>query len=236
MRLAPLLLLAGAAYAGDAPHPARGMPPAGRVSVEEAIEKGVGFLVENQNGDGSFGRAASPIRYQLWCHVPGGHQAFQGASTALAWMGLRMAPHQPDASKQAQEKCLSWMVDHVHVKRAFPEQFYNTWSLAYGLRALAMALETKAEGAPPEKIRATMVRIVETLEVMQTPDGGWGYLDFNVPARKKFLRSTNTDGEGFLWDIQHQGRIGQGTNDTLWCAWLLDSGDHRWFFAGDTGF
>jgi len=184
MRLAPLLLLAGAAYAGDAPHPARGMPPAGRVSVEEAIEKGVGFLVENQNGDGSFGRAASPIRYQLWCHVPGGHQAFQGASTALAWMGLRMAPHQPDASKQAQEKCLSWMVDHVHVKRAFPEQFYNTWSLAYGLRALAMALETKAEGAPPEKIRATMVRIVETLEVMQTPDGGWGYLDFNVPARK----------------------------------------------------
>lgn len=31
-------------------------------------------------------------------------------------------------------------------------------------------------------------------------------------------------------------RLGQGTNATLWCSWLLDSGDHRYFFAGDTGY
>ena len=31
-------------------------------------------------------------------------------------------------------------------------------------------------------------------------------------------------------------RIGQGENETLWCAWLVDSGDHRYFFAGDTGY
>lgn len=31
-------------------------------------------------------------------------------------------------------------------------------------------------------------------------------------------------------------RIGQGTNSTLWCSWLLDSGDTRYFFAGDTGY
>jgi N-acyl-phosphatidylethanolamine-hydrolysing phospholipase D len=31
-------------------------------------------------------------------------------------------------------------------------------------------------------------------------------------------------------------RIGQGTNDTLWCSWLLDSGDYRYYFAGDTGY
>jgi N-acyl-phosphatidylethanolamine-hydrolysing phospholipase D len=31
-------------------------------------------------------------------------------------------------------------------------------------------------------------------------------------------------------------RLGQGTNETLWCAWLLDSGEHRYFFAGDTGY
>lgn len=30
-------------------------------------------------------------------------------------------------------------------------------------------------------------------------------------------------------------RIGQGENETLWCAWLVDSGDYRYFFAGDTG-
>ena len=31
-------------------------------------------------------------------------------------------------------------------------------------------------------------------------------------------------------------RIGQGANRTLWCAWLLDSGTRRTFFAGDTGY
>jgi N-acyl-phosphatidylethanolamine-hydrolysing phospholipase D len=31
-------------------------------------------------------------------------------------------------------------------------------------------------------------------------------------------------------------RIGHGTNETLWCSWLLDSGDYRYYFAGDTGY
>jgi N-acyl-phosphatidylethanolamine-hydrolysing phospholipase D len=31
-------------------------------------------------------------------------------------------------------------------------------------------------------------------------------------------------------------RFEQGTNHSLWCAWLLDSGDTRYFFAGDTGY
>ncbi|MEE8278716.1 MAG: MBL fold metallo-hydrolase [Thermoanaerobaculia bacterium] len=31
-------------------------------------------------------------------------------------------------------------------------------------------------------------------------------------------------------------RTGQGINKTLWCSWLLDSGRHRYYFAGDTGY
>jgi N-acyl-phosphatidylethanolamine-hydrolysing phospholipase D len=31
-------------------------------------------------------------------------------------------------------------------------------------------------------------------------------------------------------------RLGQGENAVLWCSWLLDSGDHRYYFAGDTGY
>jgi N-acyl-phosphatidylethanolamine-hydrolysing phospholipase D len=30
-------------------------------------------------------------------------------------------------------------------------------------------------------------------------------------------------------------RIENGTNSTLWCSWLLDSGELRYYFAGDTG-
>ncbi len=31
-------------------------------------------------------------------------------------------------------------------------------------------------------------------------------------------------------------RVGQGARKTLWCSWLVDSGDYRYYFAGDTGY
>jgi len=31
-------------------------------------------------------------------------------------------------------------------------------------------------------------------------------------------------------------RIEQGANDSLWCSWLLDSGETKYYFAGDTGY
>jgi len=31
-------------------------------------------------------------------------------------------------------------------------------------------------------------------------------------------------------------RFEHATNETLWCAWLIDSGGRRYFFAGDTGY
>ena len=31
-------------------------------------------------------------------------------------------------------------------------------------------------------------------------------------------------------------RIEQGVNESLWCSWLVDSGEYRYYFAGDTGY
>jgi N-acyl-phosphatidylethanolamine-hydrolysing phospholipase D len=37
--------------------------------------------------------------------------------------------------------------------------------------------------------------------------------------------------------VQHWSRrFGMPHNSALWCGWLLDSGAHRYFFAGDTGY
>lgn len=36
---------------------------------------------------------------------------------------------------------------------------------------------------------------------------------------------------------QHwSNRLGMGRNSTLWCSWLLDSGERRYYFAGDSGY
>jgi hypothetical protein len=177
-------LLCVAAFAGDAPHLAVVEPPAAKVSVDEAIRTAVDFLVKNQNKNGSFGKRTVGRNYELWCHVPGGHMAFQAATTALCYMGMNSAEYQPEASKKAQAKTLAWLVNNTRVKRAFAEQFYNVWAFGYGLRALAQALRNKAPGADPEAIRETMRAIVKACEIYQSPDGGWGYLDFRVPAYK----------------------------------------------------
>jgi len=192
--VALLLLLVGFARSEDAPHLARIMPPAGRVPVEQAIREGVEFLVKNQNKDGSFGHHTTGRTYELWCDVPGGHQAFKAASTALCWLGLDDAPYRTEASKAAQARCLRWLTDHARVKRAYARQFYNVWSFGYGLRALGQALRTKAAGAPADQIRATMEAIIKALAIYQSPDGGWGYLDFKVPAYKPSWSTSFTTG------------------------------------------
>jgi len=174
----------GVARAGDAPNLAVVVPPAARVSVDEAIRTAVEFLVKEQNADGSFSKYTSARTYELWCDVPGGHQAFKTATTALCWMGLQSSPYQTDASRAAQKRCLAWLVKHARVKRPFAEQFYNVWALGYGLRALAQALAVKAPGASEADLRTMMDRLVKALGIYQSPDGGWGYLDFNVPGYK----------------------------------------------------
>jgi hypothetical protein len=178
------LLITLAALAEDAPNLARVDPPAAKVSVKEAIEGAVRFLVANQNRDGSFGKETSGRAWEITCQVPGGHQAFKSATTSLCWLGLQAVKFQPEESRKAQERALRWLLKGARVKRATGRQLYNVWSHAYGLKALAQALKTKAKGASAEDLRAAAKEMVSVIERYQTPDGGWGYYDFRVKAAK----------------------------------------------------
>ncbi|MFQ5845837.1 MAG: prenyltransferase/squalene oxidase repeat-containing protein, partial [Planctomycetota bacterium] len=63
-------------------------------------------------------------------------------------------------------------------------QFYTIWSHAYGLRALAVALRDGAPGAAPEALRAKARELIRVLRIYQSPEGGFGYLDFRAPGYK----------------------------------------------------
>ena len=76
------------------------------------------------------------------------------------------------------------MVKNVRVKRARSGELYNTWARGYGLQAIAQAIRKKAPGASEEELKAVADELVRALGIYQTPDGGWGYYDFQTGSYK----------------------------------------------------
>ena len=56
--------------------------------VAQAIRKGVTFLIENQNSDGSWGGIRKTKGLSIFAPIPGAHDAFKAASSSLALSGL----------------------------------------------------------------------------------------------------------------------------------------------------
>ncbi|MFI5402036.1 MAG: prenyltransferase/squalene oxidase repeat-containing protein [Planctomycetota bacterium] len=180
MRWLALLLLAGVALAQEAPNLAREAPPAAKVTLDEAIRTAVDWLVANQNKSGSFGKPTSGRTWEVSAAIPGGLHAFRSATTSLCWMGLSDSPYQTDASRAAQERALKWLVKNARVKRADGGELYNIWSLGYGLQAITQAIAKKAPGATDEELRAAAAELVKLLGIYQSPEGGFGYYDFQT--------------------------------------------------------
>ena len=108
LRSVALLLLGAALARGeDAPNLTHQLPPAAKVSVDEAIRTAVEWLVKSQNEDGSFGTFTSGRTWEVRAAIPGGLHAFRAASTALCWMGMAGVEHRTEASRAAQAKALA---------------------------------------------------------------------------------------------------------------------------------
>ena len=57
--------------------------PAGSETIRRAIDRGVRFLIEDQNKNGSWGSATRTKGLNIYAPVPGAHHAFRAATTSL---------------------------------------------------------------------------------------------------------------------------------------------------------
>ena len=71
----------------EAPRPAPITPPSTE-EIDAAIRRGVDFLVGRQNPNGSWGSARNTKDLNIYAPVPGAHQAFRAAVTALCISAL----------------------------------------------------------------------------------------------------------------------------------------------------
>ena len=154
-------------------------------AIDAAIERGVAFLLQHQNPNGSWGSIRNSTGMDVYAPVPGAHQAFRGAVTALCVSALiEVNSRRPEAEK-AIERGEAWLMENLpKVRRAEPDAIYNVWSHAYGIDGLVHMLRRTPDPARREKIVGLIEGQIDLLGRFETVDGGWGYYDFHAHTNK----------------------------------------------------
>jgi len=167
------------------PQPPPIQPPSPE-RIRAAIGRGIHFLLQVQNRDGSWGSPRRTKGINIYAPVPGAHHAFRAAVTSLCLAALiESKSAEPDVNA-AIERGERWLVRFLpRVRRATPDAIYNVWAHAYSIQALVRMLprhraDRQLEGQIKELIRSQM----DFLQRYESVDGGWGYYDFRIGTRK----------------------------------------------------
>ncbi len=171
------------ALEGPKPRP---VPTPETAEIDEAIRRGVKFLLENQNADGSWGSPHRTKGLNIFAPVPGAHMAFRTATTGLALSALIETGGDSPEVLGAIKRGEHWMFVYAPLlRRADPTALYNNWGHAYAIQGLAHMYARK----PHDEVRrAEIQRLIrqqiELLERYECVDGGWCYYDFNAHTQK----------------------------------------------------
>jgi hypothetical protein len=173
------------ALAETGPKPKPVEPPSA-VEIDRSIHRGIEFLLKHQNEDGSWGSANITRPGEVYAPVPGAHQAFHAAVTAMCISALIETGGGRADVAAALDRAETWLLEHLpHVRRATPDVFYNVWTHAYGIQALVKMLGRKPGDAPRrQRIRDLIGQQINMLERYEVVDGGWAYYDFVAQTQK----------------------------------------------------
>ena len=138
----PMLAPPAAAETGPAP---KAIKPPTVAEIERSIRRGVEFLLQRQNKDGSWGSANITRPGDIYAPVPGAHQGFKAAVTAMCVSALIEAGGNGAEVGRALDHGEAWIFEHLSkVRRSTPDTFYNVWTHAYSIQALVRMLGRKS--------------------------------------------------------------------------------------------
>lgn len=170
-------------------------PVSNPLSVEEleaSLDRGVQYLLDHQNKDGSWGSPALKGGVAIIAGI-GSHHAFGVAVTALCVSALiESGDHAPKVI-QAIERGEQHLFEKLPtVRRDDPMLIYNVWTHAYGIQALVrMHQRLPDDAARRQKIRELIENQYEKLTKYESVEGGWGYYDFDAGTQRPASSSTS---------------------------------------------
>ncbi len=169
----------------EIPRPAPIAPPS-RDQIEESIRRGVDHLCATQNKNGSWGGPRRTKALDIYAPVPGAHHGFRAAVTCMAVTAMIQSGDSRDRVQQAIDRGEKWILKQLpKVRRANATALYNIWAHAYSLQTL-MLLQDRAgdDSAKAEKLAQYVRDQIELLTRYESINGGWGYYDFTVGAKR----------------------------------------------------
>ena len=180
------------AVADEVPRPRPVTPPAPD-AIEAAIRRGVDFLLQVQNRDGSWGSAHRTKDLNIYAPVPGAHHGFRAAVTALCVSALIESGDGRPEVQAAIDRGEAWLLDKLpHVRRATPDAIYNVWAHGYGIQALVRLLRRHEAGTERHQALAELLNSqFDFLRRYESVDGGWGYYDFRTGTQRPGSDSTS---------------------------------------------
>lgn len=162
-------------------------PPA-KGAIESSIRKGIDFLVSDQNKNGSWGSARNTKGLNIYAPVPGAHDAFRAAITAMCVTALieTDAAKSDISAKESLAKGEKWLLENLgSIRRANHDAIYNVWGHAYGISALvAMHKKEVSDNSRKLKIEDAIKHQIKMLQKYESVDGGWGYYDFRYQTKQ----------------------------------------------------
>ncbi len=154
-----------------------------RPSIDRAIADGVAYLVRAQQPDGSWGTGLETRGTEIYSMVPGSHDAYRVATTALCVMALREV-----GEKTAHAKGVNYLLEHGEARRDDGSMLYNIWAHMYVLQALS---EEMQHGNQDPRIPSAARQQLERLSEYATYLGGWNYYDFGAHTQSPSLGATS---------------------------------------------
>ncbi len=160
--------------------------PPSREALDEQIEKGVTFLLQAQNADGSWGDHGMTKGLDVLCPLPGGALAFRSAVTGLDVMGLSACSPEDPKVQLALDKAEQWLLDNLpKLRRTDDNTMLDVWGHAYGIRALcSLSQRVSPESRAYAQLKSECKRQMDRLFTISDGAGGWGYYEFDQTSRR----------------------------------------------------
>ncbi len=162
------------------------IPPVPVEELDAAIRRGVDFLLLEQRPNGSWGSATLTKDLNIYSPIPGSHDAFKAAVTAMCLSALLETGGDRADVKQSVERGEKWLFEHLpSVRRATGDALYNIWTHCYSIQALVRLLKLKTDDkARAEQIGVLIRQQYDLLGRYESVDGGWGYYDMRYETKQ----------------------------------------------------